>query len=235
MSLPASSASSPVGANEKVECPLSLEKVECPIFPDDVGCVVMDEFHNFNDLERGAVWELYLVLLPPQVRVMLLSATVGNPHDFADWLKNKHGRRVQVVTSNERRVPLEYHWVEDHLLTDLLVQMVAGEGDEYRAPALIFAFNREECWELAEKLKGLPLISNKQKGEIEAYLDEHKEEIAEGVGPKLRQMLLRGVGVHHDGVLPRHKMIVEELFTRKLELFLSLMCSVRIAQKMYIL
>ena len=192
------------------------EKVECPLFPEDVAAVVMDEFHNFNDYERGAVWELSLVLLPPHVRVMLLSATVGNPHDFADWLKNKHGRRVQVVTSAERRVPLEYHWVDDKLMTELLVQMVEGNDEQYRAPALIFSFNREECWELAEKLKGLPLISNKQKQEIEAYLDEHKDELAEGVGPKLRQMLLRGAGVHHAGVLPRHKIIVEELFTQKL-------------------
>ena len=181
-----------------------------------VGAVAMDEFHNFNDPERGVVWELALALLPAHVRVMLLSATVGNPYDFADWLKNKHGRRVQVVTSVERRVPIEYHWVEDKSLTDQLVAMAAGDGDECRAPALVFAFNREECWELAEKLKGLALISAKQRQEIEAYLAEHQPELAEGVGPKLKQMLLRGVGVHHAGVLPRHKLIVEELFTRKL-------------------
>ena len=183
---------------------------------EHVGAVVMDEFHNFNDWERGVVWELSLVLLPPHVRVMLLSATVGNPLDFADWLKDKHGRRVQVVTSVERRVPLEYHWVEDRTLTDLLVQMADGDADSCRTPALVFAFNRDECWELAEKLKGLPLISNKQKQEIDAYLGEHKEDLAEGVGPKLGQMLLRGVGVHHAGVLPRHKIIVEELFGRRL-------------------
>ncbi len=183
---------------------------------EQVGSVVMDEFHNFNDWERGVVWELSLALLPPQVRVMLLSATVGNPYDFADWLKNQHGRKVQVVTSTERRVPLEYHWVEDRLLTELAVQMVQGKEDECRTPALIFAFNRDECWELAEKLKGLSLVSSAQKAEIEACLKEHRAELAEGAGPKLAQMLLRGVGVHHAGVLPRHKLIVEELFTRKL-------------------
>lgn len=183
---------------------------------EHVGAVVMDEFHSFNDPERGVVWELALVLLPAHVRVMLLSATVGNPYDFADWLKAKHARRVQVVTSAERRVPLEYHWVEDRTLTDLLVQMAAGDDDACRAPALVFSFNRDECWELAEKLKGLSLIGNRQRQEIEAYLEEHKEDFAEGVGPKLKQMLLRGVGVHHAGVLPRHKLHVEALFGRKL-------------------
>lgn len=183
---------------------------------DHVGSVVMDEFHSFNDRERGVVWELSLVMLPAHVRCMLLSATVGNPFDFADWLKEKHGRRVQVVTSVQRRVPLEYHWVEDKLMPELLVQMTQGTDEEKHFPALVFAFNRDECWDLAEKLKGQPLVSNAQKQEIDAYLKDHKNDFAEGAGPKLSQMLLRGVGVHHAGVLPRHKIHVETLFERRL-------------------
>ncbi len=183
---------------------------------EHVSAVVMDEFHSFNDSERGVVWELSLVLLPPRVRVMLLSATVGNPYDFADWLKNKHGRRIKVVTSAERRVPLEHVWVPDKLLTELLPTMVEGGEEEQRAPALVFCFNRDECWEVAERLKGLPLIGSRQKAEIETFLESHREDLSEGAGPKLRQMLLRGVGVHHAGVLPRHKEIVESLFIRKL-------------------
>lgn len=183
---------------------------------EHLGSVVMDEFHNFNDFERGVVWELSLVLLPAHVRVMLLSATVGNPFDFADWLKKKHSRRVQVVTSNERRVPLAFEWIENKLLTEHLVEMVSSDDERNRTPALVFAFNRDECWNVAEKLKGLPLVSKQCKQEIDAYLSEHQADLAEGVGPKLKQMLLRGVGVHHAGVLPRHKIIVEELFTRKL-------------------
>lgn len=181
-----------------------------------VAGVVMDEFHNFNDFSRGIVWELSLVLLPADVRVLLLSATVGNPFDFADWLKKKHGRKLTVVTSAERRVPLEYHWVEDRLLTELIPDMVTGDDETTRAPALIFCFNRDECWEMAEKLKGLPLLPKGGKAALEAALEEHAEALADGVGPKLRQMLLRGVGVHHAGVLPRHKDVVETLFQRRL-------------------
>ncbi|MCG3125376.1 MAG: hypothetical protein CHACPFDD_00194 [Phycisphaerae bacterium] len=186
-----------------------------------VSAVVMDEFHNFNDLERGIVWELSLVLLPPRVRVMLLSATVGNPIDFSDWLRKQHGRRLVTVTSVERRVPLEYVWVDDRLLTELLPAMTSADDAESRAPALIFSFNRDECWELAERLKGLPLIPVASRLEIERFLDERKDDLAEGVGPKLRQMLLRGVGVHHAGVLPKHKDIVESLFLRKLVPFVT--------------
>ncbi len=176
------------------------------------GAIVMDEFHSFNDAERGIVWELALVMLPPAVRVMLLSATVGNPWDFADWLKREHDRKLTVVLTDERRVPLEFHWVENALLTEHLPQMVESD----RVPALVFCFNRDECWEVAERLKGLPLTTEGQRKEIEKLLSQHDDDLREGVGPKLRQMLHRGVGVHHAGVLPRHKQVVETLFLSKL-------------------
>src|SRR6185295_2784420 len=81
-----------------------------------VSAVVMDEFHNFADYERGIVWELSLALLPAHVRLLLLSATVGNAGEFVAWLARCHGRRVELVESRERRVPLTYLWVPDELL-----------------------------------------------------------------------------------------------------------------------
>lgn len=182
----------------------------------DVSAVVMDEFHSFNDYERGIVWELSLVLLPAHVRVLLLSATVGNPYEFARWLRVEHGRDVKLVQSEERRVPLEFNWVGDKLITELLPSMVSANDEDSRVPALVFCFNRDECWDVAERLKGLPIISNAQKTEIEKHLAEYQDDLADGVGPKLKQMLIRGVGVHHAGVLPKHKEIVETLFGRKL-------------------
>ncbi len=184
--------------------------------PANLHAVVMDEFHSFNDPERGVVWELSLALLPAHVRVLLLSATVGNPYEFADWLRDKHGRRLKVVTTAERRVPLEFIWVPDKRLTELLPEMVSRDDETNRSPALVFCFNRDHCWELAERLKGLPLITQEKRTRIEDYLDPHREQLRYGAGPKLRQMLLRGVGVHHAGVLPLHKRIVEHLFTQKL-------------------
>ena len=180
----------------------------------DVSGVVMDEFHYFNDLERGVVWELSLVLLPKHVRLMLLSATVGNSIDFLNWLREQHGRTLRLATTNERRVPLEFHWVEDRLLTEHLKDMSAGEDGESLTPALVFCFQRDECWEVAERIKGLPLIAQAARPEIEAILDQH--DFSKGIGPKLKLMLIRGVGVHHAGVLPRYKEVVEDLFLRKL-------------------
>lgn len=182
---------------------------------DGVHGVVMDEFHSFNDRSRGIVWELSLTLLPKHVRVLLLSATVGNPNDFAVWLHTKHGRKLRVILSDERRVPLTFQWVEDKLLTEQLTAMSSDDDATNRSPALVFCFNRDECWDVAEKMKGLPLINSETKSHIEAFIEERKEDLVDGVGPKLRQMLIRGVAVHHAGVLPKHKEIVESLFQRK--------------------
>ena len=177
-----------------------------------VSAVVMDEFHYFNDYERGVVWELSLVLLPPHVRLLLLSATVGNAVDFILWVREEHGRKLRLVQTQERKIPLEHHWVDDKLLTELLVDMVNGE--RVHAPALVFCFSRDECWEMAERLKGLPLIAKETRTEIEAVLEDF--DLKKGIGPKLRQMLIRGVGVHHAGVLPSHKAVVEKLFLKRL-------------------
>src|SRR5207237_9235062 len=77
---------------------------------EDVSVVVMDEFHSFNDPERGIVWELALSMLPRHIRLLLLSATVGNSREFLDWLQRCHGRKVQLVEGHERRVPRTCQW-----------------------------------------------------------------------------------------------------------------------------
>src|SRR6188508_1533832 len=80
-----------------------------------VGAVVMDEFHNFNEPQRGIVWELALSLLPKHVRVMLLSATVGTASEFVNWIARSLDRTVTLVEGKDRQVPLHCHWVGDEL------------------------------------------------------------------------------------------------------------------------
>ncbi|MBX9652392.1 DEAD/DEAH box helicase [bacterium] len=184
-------------------------------FPfDDTEAVVMDEFHSFNDPERGIVWELTLGLLPKHVRLMLLSATVGNAAEFIVWLEKSHGRKLDLVRGTERKVPLEYHWVADKLLGDQLVEMTTGNESERKTPALVFCFNREMCWNVGEQLKGLDLLGPEQRGPLHEEIERNSWD--RGVGPKLRQMLWRGVGVHHAGLLPKYRRIVEKLFLQKL-------------------
>lgn len=180
----------------------------------DVWAVVMDEFHSFNDPERGIVWEFGLGLLPPKVRTLLLSATVGNSPEFVNWLRFRHARSLTLVEGKERKVPLTFQWVEDQTLPEQLELMFDGDENLRLTPALVFCFNREQCWTVAELFKGKALVTSDQKQQL---IDElERFDWSQGAGPKLKQILQRGIGVHHAGVLPRYRRIVEDLFQKKL-------------------
>ncbi len=176
------------------------------------GAVVMDEFHSFADPQRGVVWELSLGLLPAHVRLLLLSATVGNAAEFTSWLRRSHDRSLELIQSDERRVPLTYCWAGERLLNEQIEAMASGA--ERLTPALVFCFNREECWTIAEQLKGKRLLADGQQSRLADALAAY--DWSQGAGPKLKQILFRGVGVHHAGILPKYRRIVEDLFQQKL-------------------
>jgi superfamily II DNA/RNA helicase len=180
----------------------------------EVSVVVMDEFHSFNDRQRGIVWEFSLALLPDHVRMLLLSATVGNSLEFVGWLKQKFGRRLELVEGDQRKVPLTFQWVPDRLLSEQIEEMARGDDAARKTPALVFCFNREQCWTVAEQIKGKRVLADGQQARLVQKLKQY--DWSQGAGPKLRQLLLRGVGVHHAGVLPKYRRIVEELFQQKL-------------------
>jgi len=181
---------------------------------DDVWSVVMDEFHSFNDRERGIVWEFGLSMLPKHVRTLLISATVGNSMEFASWLNRVHDRNLKLVQSHDRKVPLSFHWVDDKILPDHIEEMVSGVEEARQTPTLLFCFNRSQCWTIAELLKGKKCVDKTQQKNLSDELEKY--DWSQGVGPKLKQILIRGVGVHHAGVLPRYRQIVEDLFQKKL-------------------
>ena len=180
----------------------------------EVHGVVMDEFHNFADQERGIVWELSLALLPLSVRLMLLSATVGNANEFLHWLSRCHNRKLDLIESRDRKVPLSFHYVADEFLQDHMEWMAKGEGEQRKTPALVFCFQRDGCWSTGEILKGQDVMAAGTRDPLLTELAKH--DWTKGAGPKLIQMLRRGVGVHHAGVLPRYRKIIEDLFQRKL-------------------
>lgn len=180
----------------------------------EVGAVVMDEFHNFNEPQRGIVWELALSLLPKHIRVMLLSATVGAASEFINWMARSLDRRVTLVEGKERKVPLDFHWVGDELLPDFLERVARGEDEARRTPALVFCFDREVCWSTAEVLKGKDVFV---EGQRKALLDRLEAfDFTTGSGSRLRTFLARGIGIHHAGLLPRYRRVVETLFQEKL-------------------
>ena len=181
---------------------------------EQVHSVVMDEFHSFNDAERGIVWEMTLAMLPQHVRTLLLSATVGNSYEFCSWLNRSHQRKLELVQGTERKVPLSFWWVEDAFLDEHMERIAEGDEIARRTPALLFCFNRDQCWQVAELLKGKKLIDKPRQAELSKRLESF--DLSEGAGPKLKQILQRGVGVHHAGVLPKYRRIVEDLFQEKL-------------------
>jgi superfamily II DNA/RNA helicase len=180
----------------------------------DVGAVVMDEFHNFNEPQRGIVWELALSLLPKHVRVMLLSATVGAASEFINWMARSLDRRVTLVEGKERKVPLHFHWVGDELLPDFMERIAQGTDEQRRTPALVFCFDRNVCWDTAEVLKGKDVFTEGQRQPLLDRLESF--DFSVGSGNKLRTFLTRGIGIHHAGLLPRYRRVVEMLFQEKL-------------------
>src|SRR4029077_9939882 len=99
-------------------------------------------------------------------------------------------------------------------LGEFLVDVAKGDDSTRKVPALVFCFNRDECWSVAEMLKGLDVLPSEYKARLNAEVDKYHW--PDGVGPKLKQILRRGVGVHHAGLLPKYRRAVENLFEKKL-------------------
>ena len=176
--------------------------------PADV--VVMDEGHYFNDPERGYVWEQSIIGLPKEVQLIILSATVGYPEQFCQWVYTTRGVRMELVKSDERKVPL-YHEFSESYLVEVVKSLYAAE--DY--PALIFTFGRALCFERARLLRSCPrFVDRDEQKEIETRSDAVLLPV--GQGPELKKLLLHGIGVHHAGILPVYRRLVEELTADRL-------------------
>ena len=179
--------------------------------PADV--VVMDEAHYFNDPERGYVWEQSLIGLDPATQIVLLSATVGRPEKFCHWVELTRRAPLHLIESRERKIPLEHQFLEEPVLD--VVKELAHRGD---VPAIIFVFGREQCFDLARLLKSCRrFTTDEEKAAIEARCDDVL--MLHGAAKELRPLLVHGIGLHHAGILPRYKQLVEELTLARLVKF----------------
>lgn len=177
-------------------------------YPADV--VVMDEGHYFNDPERGYVWEQTIIGLDPRVQLVVLSATVGHPDRFCHWVELTRRVPMELVQGHERRVPLVHEFREESMID--VVRELAFRGD---VPAILFVFGREQCFEVARLLKSCRrFTSDEERTEIMRRCDEVL--LGDGAARELRPLLEHGIGVHHAGILPRYKQLVEELTLARL-------------------
>jgi len=176
--------------------------------PADV--VVMDEGHYFNDPERGHVWEQSIIGLHPATQLVVLSATIGHADRFCHWVELTRRVPMRLVESRERRVPLYHHYREEYLI-DTVRELAAG-GE---VPAIVFVFGREKCFEVARLLKSCRrFTSDEEKARIEALCDQAL--LPSGAADELRPLFAHGIGLHHAGILPRYKQLVEQMALERL-------------------
>src|SRR4051812_30450273 len=172
--------------------------------------VVMDEGHYFNDPERGYVWEQSIIGLDPRTQLVVLSATVGHPERFCHWVELTRRMPMALVDSRERKVPLVHEYREEMMIDT--VRDLAFSGD---VPAIVFVFGREQCFEVARLLKSCRrFTSDEEKAKVDALCDEVL--LPSGAAKELRPLLTHGIGVHHAGILPRYKQLVEQLALERL-------------------
>jgi hypothetical protein len=176
--------------------------------PADV--VIMDEGHYFNDPERGYVWEQSIIALDPRTQLIVLSATVGHADRFCHWVELCRRVPMQLVESRERRVPLYHEYREAYLVE--VVRELAAAGD---VPAIVFVFGREACFDTARLLKSCRrFTAPEEKEEIDRRCGDVL--LDGGAADELRSLLGHGIGVHHAGILPRYKQLVEQLALERL-------------------
>lgn len=249
----------------------------------DIEWVIFDEIHYINDSERGAVWEEVIIMLPHHVGMVFLSATTPNHLEFSDWIGRIKQKKIHVVSTLHRPIPLQHHIYTNKKFHRILDGENVTEGfilKEYKAaqallrgeipnekkrhdgkrstraiqpsrsghstrassgdhsdwtkfinvlqtksllPAVIFAFSKRVCQESAEKLRNFDFCANStERSQIHVFLEHSIKQRLQGSDRELPQvlniksMLQRGIGIHHGGLLPILKELVEILFARGL-------------------
>ncbi len=169
----------------------------------DIGCVAMDEFHYFGDSQRGWAWQVPLLTLP-HAQFLLMSATLGDMSDIAASLRAHTDSDVDLVLDAPRPVPLEYEFVETPLEATVELALRADE-----APLYLVHFAQDAAFKSAQSLASYGVSTKEQRTAIREAIAGTRFTTA--FGKALRRLLLNGVGVHHAGMLPRYRLLVEKL------------------------
>lgn len=174
----------------------------------DVDQVVMDEFHYYGDPDRGWAWQVPLLTLH-RAQFILMSATLGDVTGIAADLKRRTGRETALVTGVDRPVPLHFSYAKTP------VQETVEELIETRqAPVYIVHFSQAAAMERAQALSSIRVITREQRDEIAEALGGFRFNTA--FGKTLSRLVRSGIGVHHAGMLPRYRRLVETLAQRGL-------------------
>ena len=165
--------------------------------------VVMDEFHYYADRERGVAWQVPLLTLP-QSRFLLMSATLGDTAFFETELTRLTGRPTATVSSTDRPVPLAHEYSELPLAKTL--ESLAASG---RAPVYVVHFTQLDAAESAQDFTSINVCTREEKAAIASMLEPFK--FTSPYGPEIKKWLRHGIGLHHAGLLPKYRVLVEQL------------------------
>jgi superfamily II RNA helicase len=169
----------------------------------DVGQVVMDEFHFYADPDRGWAWQVPLIELP-MAQFVLMSATLGDVSRFEQDLTRRTGRPTAVVHSAERPVPLIFSFVLTPL-HETLEELLATR----QAPIYVVHFTQAAAVEQAQALMSINVCTRAEKDAIAEMIGNFR--FTAGFGKTLSRLVRHGIGVHHAGMLPRYRRLVETL------------------------
>jgi superfamily II RNA helicase len=169
----------------------------------DVGQVVMDEFHFYADPDRGWAWQVPLIELP-KAQFVLMSATLGDVARFTDDLTRRTGRPTAVVQNAERPVPLMFSYVTTPL-HETLEELLST----HQAPVYVVHFTQASALERAQALMSVNVCSRAEKDAIAEAIGNFR--FTAGFGKVLSRLVRHGIGVHHAGMLPKYRRLVETL------------------------
>ena len=169
----------------------------------DVGQVVMDEFHYYAEPDRGWAWQVPLIELP-RAQFLLMSATLGDVSRFEADLTRRTGRPTAVIHTVERPVPLTFSFVVQPLHETLEELLSTGQ-----APIYVVHFTQAAALEQAQALMSINVCSRAEKDAIAELIGNFR--FSAGFGKTLSRLVRHGIGVHHAGMLPRYRRLVETL------------------------
>lgn len=169
----------------------------------EIDSVVMDEFHYYSDRDRGVAWQVPLLTLP-QSRFLLMSATLGDTTLFEKTLTELTGMPTTLVKSSNRPVPLDFEYAEQTLHNTVTALL-----DEGRTPVYVVHFAQRAATEQAQSFMSIDFLTKEQKRAVKDELSGTRFDTP--FGRELRKFLHHGIGVHHAGMLPRYRRLVERL------------------------
>ncbi|HEX4845186.1 MAG TPA: DUF3516 domain-containing protein, partial [Geothrix sp.] len=169
----------------------------------DVQDVVMDEFHYYADRERGFAWQVPLLAMP-QTRFLLMSATLGDTAFFEAELTRLNSLPTVAVKATDRPVPLAFTYAELPLASTLENLLAEGKG-----PVYLVHFTQAEAATSAQDFTSLNVCTRDEKTALAAEIGDFK--FNSPYGPDLKRWLRQGIGLHHAGLLPKYRILVERL------------------------